>query len=532
MFLRTVFILLVFANSLFALDVNFLEDFINSFTTKKGYVIKDEGDSILLDMGKKDNLFLGLTVSIYKMGKKIIHPITNEVIAETTHKVGRAVISDVYENFSSASLIEGRGIDIGDYVSVDYPISVNVEYYQIEDYLKRDIDQLIKNSNKFVIDKTSPFTLRFYKSDEYGLTFEFLHFGNALFKQYVSDLKIRKRQNKNATVVQDFDSKGYFHIVICQLEKSESKFGVLAEDDKVDIYKIINDEFEYYKTIDDKFKNIISLDCADLNNNGNDEIFISVSNKGKNAKTYIYELQGEKFSLLTDSLPFVTRSVFINGTKKIVAQRLMRDGRFVGNLNFLTYTNEYIKGEDIPNTKGFSIYGFGLGDVDNDNRMDIIRVNDKSNLEIYKIDGTLIYGSKDFYADSRNYFLMKEAVVDKAPNNEDTDKFNELKSRVYIRDRIFTDEKGRILTGKLVKVDNTIPTFEKYFNKTFVINVFENTMLKNIWTSQELGEDVNDIYISNVGDKLKIYVLKGEKGWLFNGSKSQIITLEFNDYEK
>lgn len=532
MFLRVLFILLIVVNRLFALDINFLEDFINSFTTKKGYVIKDEGDSILLDMGKKDNLFPGLTVSIYKMGKKIIHPITNEVIAETLDKIGRAVISDVYENFSSASLIEGKGVDIGDYVSVDYPISVNVEYYQVEDYLKRVIEEMIKNSNKFVIDKTSPFTLRFYKSDEYGLTFEFLHFAKALFNQYVSDLKIRKRQDKNAIVAQDFDSKGYFHIAICQLEKSESKFGVLAESDKVDIYKIVNDKFEYYKTIDEKFKSIISLDCADLNNNGNEEIFISVSNKGKSAKTYIYELKGEKFSLLTDTLPFVTRSVFINGTKKVVAQRLMRDGRFIGNINFLNYTNEYLKGEDIPNTKGFSIYGFGLGDIDNDGRIEIIRVNDKNNLEIYRIDGKLIYRSKDFYADSRNYFLMKEAVVIKASNKENDDKFNELKNRVYISDRIFTDKKGRILTGKLIKVDNVIPTFEKYFNKTFAINAFENTMLRNIWTSQELGVDVNDIYISNVGDKLKIYVLKGEEGFLFSSSKSKIITIEFDDYEK
>jgi len=532
MFLRSIFIFLIFVNTAFALDVDFLQDFVNIFPTQKGYVIKVEDGNILLDMGKKDSLFPGLTVSIYKTEKKIIHPITNEVIAETTQKIGRAVIRDVYENFSTGSLIDGEGINISNYVTVDYPIPVNIEYYQIEDYLKKDIEQLIKHSNKFEVDKTSPFTLRFYKSDEYGLTFEFSHFGNILVSQYVSDLKVRKRENKNEVVMQDFDSKGYFHIAICQVENSESKFGVLAEDDSVDIYKIINDKFEYYKTIDAKFKNIISVDCADLNQNGKEEIFISVSNKGNSAKTYIYELKDGKFSLLSDSLPFVTRSVFINGTKKMVAQRIMRDGRFIGNINFLDYTNEYFKGEDIPNTKGFSIYGFGLGDVDNNKVMDIIRVNDKSYLEIYGIDGKLIYRSKELYADSRNYFVMKEIFTDKFSNKEDVDKLNELKSRVYIRDRIFTDKHGKILTGKITKSDNVVPTFEKYFNKTFTINAFENSMLKNIWTSQELGEDVNDFYISFVGDKVKIYAIKGEKGGIFNSSKSRIITLEFNDYEK
>jgi hypothetical protein len=230
---------------------------------------------------------------------------------------------------------------------------------------------------------------------------------------------------------------------------------------------------------------------------------------------------------LKDSIPLALRDVYLNGKKNIVAQRLTRDGRFVGNINFLIYNGDYIKGEAIANTQGFSIYGFGLGDVDLDGKMDLIYSNEKNLLEIYNSDGDIIYKSRETYADSVNYFLMKERKTDKLANKEEVDKLLEITSRIYMKDRIFVDKRGAIITTKSIFNDNVVPTFEKYFNKVVTVNLFENSMLKNIWTSKDFGTDVNDFYYVKNGKKSVIYVLKGEKGNFFTKSRSSIVTIVF-----
>jgi len=530
MLIRFIFIFFIFSNLVFASNVDFFEDFINKLSAKQGYVIaKEDNGVILTDFGKQDNVFTGLNFTIFKQGKKIVHPITGEVVAETKEKVGSGIIKDVYEKYSTARLLEGDNISVGDYIEIDYPIAVNTEYYNIDKYIIEEINGAIKRTGKFVTDKMSPFTLRFYKNDKYGLVFEFMHLGNTLAKYYSTELKITKGESQNKIFTQQVDTKGYFYIAVCRLDEGATRYAVLAEDKRVDIYKIIDNNFNYLQTIDAKFKKIISVDCGDLNNNKKDEIFISISNNGNGAKTYIYEYKDKKLNLLKDSLPLVIRAVFVNGDKKIVAQRLTKDGRFVGNINYLTFNGDYIKGESIENTQGFSIYGFGLGDVNNDGKLEVIRSDDKSYLEIYSAEGDIIYKSREPYSDSRNYFLMKERIVDKLSNKEDVDKLQEITSRIYVRDRIFIDNKGRIITGKIIKNDNLVPTFEKYFNKTISISSFENSMLKSVWSSNDLGADVNDFYIVTEGDKTIIYVLKGEEGNFFSSSKSQIVSMEINN---
>lgn len=522
-------VLIVFASNFsYAFNLENVDRFINMFSTEKGYVVSVEGDTLITDLGKNRNTFKGMKINIYKQVKKVVHPITGEVIAESTVKMGEAVVDDVYDKFSYAKIIQKKGeIEEGQYAKIDTPILLNTEYYDIDNVLINDIQKRLESSKLFTFDKNSPYTLKVYSADNYGISVEFTYFNEILAKFYSTDLKVVSAQKELNIKKQNIKSKGYKHISICKLNNSYDTYAVLAESEKVDIYKIgENGNFDFFKSIDKSFNEIISLDCSDLNDNKKDEIFITVSNDGKGVKTFIYEYDNE-FKLLKDNLPFIVRSVYINGNKKIIMQRLTRDGKFVGSMNFLIYNGQYIKGETIPYTAGYSIYGFGLGNIDRNNGLEIVKINDKSNMEIYNTDGKLLYTSLENYGDTIESFMMKDTQIENQSETNKEDQVFGESYKILTRHRIFIDKGGEIITIKNANMSSIIG---KSFNAVISVNKFENKMLRSLWSSEGFGTNLLDFYFYDTGAKKYIYAIKSEIGGFLSSSNSEVITIELNKF--
>ncbi len=79
---------------------------VGSFFQREGYVVKVEGQKVVVDLGK-DKVRVGEEFDLLREGKEIIHPITKQVIGKEKQVVGRIRIEEVQDNFSYARLIEG-----------------------------------------------------------------------------------------------------------------------------------------------------------------------------------------------------------------------------------------------------------------------------------------------------------------------------------------------------------------------------------------------------------------------------------------
>lgn len=522
----------ILANTAFCVDYAIIDNFINFINTDKGYVVSVENDgTILTDLGANKNAFEGMRFDIYKQGKQIAHPITGEIIAETKVKIGEIVLELIFDKYSVARVINSsEEVLPGYYLKLKTPIELNIQYFDIDPSMQKDIEMEIKRRKLFKLDEQSPFSLNIYSDGVYGLTLEFLYFNKIINKFYSSNLRVETTREDFKLFKHNIEGKGYIHMSVCNIDGGKNNYMVLAEDKYVDIYKIEDFKPVFYKSIKEKFNDIISIDCGDLNLNKKDEIFITVSDKGRGVKSYIYEYDNNNFNELKSNFPFVIRSVYINGTKRIVIQRLTKDGKFIGDISFLEYNGDYIKGDDIKNTSGFSIYGFGIGDVDGDKKAEVLRVNDKSMIEIYSLDGNKLYVSREEFGDTKSYFTMKKKYVDKFANKEEMpDKLREISSRIYIKDRIFVTKNGTVITGKNLKIDNLLPTFEKYVNKMISANIFENNMLRTVWTSENLGSNVYDFYAFEDDNIVQLYILSSEPGGFLSSSNSKIIYLEYKD---
>lgn len=524
-----ILLILLFPLYLLADETVIVNNFLNFLPNGTGYVLMSEGETVITDLGKNKNIFEGLVLDVLRSSKTVTHPITGEVLAQTNEQIGKIQISEVYEKYSEGKIIDKKtDFMAGDYVKVSLPYRVKVEYFDLDKITIKRIEELLFKNDLVVKDPTSLLSLKIYSDKDIGVSLNFLYLDKTINNFYSTKLTLNEDKSPGNSFTEKFD-KGYQFLSVCNLTGKKNEI-LLADEESVDVYNFSLDKIEYSGKIDEKFNKIVSIDCSDVDRNGSDEIFITISDGGKGIKSYIYTQDKGKFILLKDNFPFVIRTVLLNGEKRAVIQRLTRDGKFMGKINFLEFNGEYMKGADIPDTTNFSIYGFGLGDVNADGIIDILRVNEKSNLEIYS-KGKKIYESVDKYGDSTFYFIMKQRVlVENVTNKESENRLEELKSRVYLNDRIFVDKSGKIWTGKVVKSENIIPTFEKSFNKITTANSFTGNMLKTEWISGDMGVNVADFYLFEDREKSYVLTLKNSQGVGFwSKSSSELVINELGE---
>jgi len=82
----------------------------------EGYVIKIDGNLLILDVGRNGGLKKGMKCVVYKEGAPIKHPITGEILANETTVLGEVLVTDAFEKYSVVKQLTfgGSMISIGD----------------------------------------------------------------------------------------------------------------------------------------------------------------------------------------------------------------------------------------------------------------------------------------------------------------------------------------------------------------------------------------------------------------------------------
>lgn len=100
---------------------NTVENLANKFGASlplvEGYVIKVDGNTITLDMGRTAGLRKGLKCIVYNEGAEVKHPITGEVLGKETKILAEVVVTESFEKMSSARILKSESdemISVGD----------------------------------------------------------------------------------------------------------------------------------------------------------------------------------------------------------------------------------------------------------------------------------------------------------------------------------------------------------------------------------------------------------------------------------
>jgi len=133
------------------------------FPKVEGDVLKVEGGQATLSVGQRDGVVAGVELIVYREGEELKHPKTGEVLGRTEKTIGRITVTDVFENYSTAKISQGNGVQAGDKARVSagkvkltvLPLSTGVRDTLIEAAIQELVDGLTR-SGRFTIGMGDP----------------------------------------------------------------------------------------------------------------------------------------------------------------------------------------------------------------------------------------------------------------------------------------------------------------------------------------------------------------------------------------
>jgi len=84
------------------------------FPKVDGEVIEVQDGTITLALGSRDGLISGVELTLYRQGRELRHPRTAEILGRTEQAVGRVVIQQVFESYSTGTAGQGSEVQPGD----------------------------------------------------------------------------------------------------------------------------------------------------------------------------------------------------------------------------------------------------------------------------------------------------------------------------------------------------------------------------------------------------------------------------------
>jgi hypothetical protein len=84
------------------------------FPKVDGDVLEVQGSTLTLALGRRDGLVAGVELSLYREGRELRHPKTGEVLGRTEQALGRAAVKQVFETYSTGTLVDGGDVRPGD----------------------------------------------------------------------------------------------------------------------------------------------------------------------------------------------------------------------------------------------------------------------------------------------------------------------------------------------------------------------------------------------------------------------------------
>jgi|GEM_PF-1042917 hypothetical protein len=538
-----VFFILVFALNSYARFEGLIKSLDEYFSSSSGVVVSVDKETVTVDVGGSSGAFVGKIYKVYRDGDEIRHPITGAILGKKKSYIGTIKIDEVFDRYSIASIIEKKNdIKAADTVVSEKPVKVSYEFSNFEKRVEYLLNDELSRTNLLVTQKDSPIRIIFDQQKDGIIKVDILVNNKSVKNIFFADVNIGDERGKAYGATTDLVRSELMNldlktIALGYVKKDGKEYIVTADKNTVYIFFFDGKNFNKIDEIKGEFKDIQSVETADLNGNGIDEIYVSNIFENKEARSYAYEIGSDgKFKQIGKTIPFLVRSIMENGKKRIVVQRVSRGGEYLGAVSYLNFiSGEFSKGEGIDNSEQLGIYGFGYSDIDGDGKKEILWVDDDFRIRVYK-GKQEIYRSVEVFNQTPLYFLMNQEVLLKEQRGYGaSDNPIELKSyRKYLKNRIFVNEKNEMFLLKNTPTFKNLPMTEKYSDSSIGRYVWQAKMIRKSWESDLFEPVIVDYYIVEKYGKYYAYAIRntnpGDKGGLlkslFKTAKSEIIYIE------
>lgn len=477
-----------------------------------GYVVSNTGATI--DLGKNANVVKGMQFSTNRDGEKLIHPVTGESLGVKKVITGKIVVSSTEQKYSTTKILENKGIKKGDKVEHIFPVPINFKTNLLQESETAQIKYALFKSSAVKEDSSSDYSIICERQNSGANTAKCsLNFkGSVIFSDNipVKGVKIISTKKTSHNNLYKIDNQVASLSVGFFLGKEKEYLVATTDKSSVTLYTVAADKLVEKYSLSSFRGEISNIESYDINNNGKDELIVSIIDKKNNVISQVYEFDGKKFQLIEDKIPYLFRSYFAKGKKHLICQSYS-EGTMVGLIYNVVYDkiNEEIKYEPEDLSFGASIYGYGVLD-DNFiyfNRHGLLSKSYKSN--------NISYHNINF-GNTVNYIIFSQKLstgVNVGETGESAGFFvyDEQNIVVPVYQRIIQTKDGSLFmsSNELAK-NNIMGSFKNSFIGTYFLT---NDSVVTSYQTQIDGTAVTDIDITPDGSTI-IYIYSKNKNGL------------------
>ena len=181
---------------------------------------------------------------------------------------------------------------------------------------------------------------------------------------------------------------------------------VMLSDKKIEAYQFVQGNLQKTAEIEfSSYETPISLDAADTNMNGYDEIYVTCYSDNW-LNSFVVEWNGSKFVRIAESQRWYLRVVQLPGRGKVLlGQKKGIKDAFERGIDELK-----LKGNDLVSVGSMEVpdfmkvFEFNMGDIMNKSATETVYISDSGQIRIYNQSGSSEWESEERYGGGNNYF--------------------------------------------------------------------------------------------------------------------------------
>ena len=307
---------------------------------------------------------------------------------------------------------------------------------------------------------------------------------------------------------------------------------VFISHNHVYIHRHVDGRFVKIKEIAGRQRdNYISLDVADINQNGWAEIFVTNNlNEDRILSSFVLEWNGKDFKRITSGDRWYYRVLEEDGKEPVlVGQRRGIDFAFSSRVDKMKWQGgAYVPSERIKLPKNTIVYGFTFGDAMNNGNDHLLAFTRSSKLKLFNPAGEEIWKSKDRYGGSGIYVEYPMQYAASIGDTKEIDRYY-LPQRIFVAD-VDQDGKKEVVAIKNHDVAGTWIRRFRYFESGLIEGlIWDQVGLRQIWTTREFSGPIMDFDIADMdNDKQAELVLSVamDSSPMLGNAKGYIVMLE------
>jgi TolB-like protein len=311
---------------------------------------------------------------------------------------------------------------------------------------------------------------------------------------------------------------------------------VFIGDTQVFVYRNIDQQFvkvaEFSGEADDRFHGV---DVVDVNGNGKAEIFVTNLKKDQNALTsFVLEWDNGEFVTIAENQRWYYRSQELPEKGRVlVGQRRGSVDAFVGAVHEMGLENgEYVPVGTLDLPDGVNVFGFAIGDLQNNGLEKVITFTSQDILKILTTQGSSEWTSSERYGGSVDFLeLQPTGYMTTVGREEDMGKL-----RLYLPKRIFVQDLDGNGKQEVIVVQNHSLTGRllgrvRHFNSGTIMSLsWDGLGLAENWRTRKISGYVSDYAVGdfdNDNNNELIAVVVASKGIpVLEKAKSAIISYD------